>query len=134
MIPSTIGFLNQDFEIEEQPSKTYKMDLDGNSVRGFCDKLEAMKQTIFRILNTERYQYIIYSWNYGIETMDLYGEPVSWVCPELERRIKEALLMDSRITDVTDFKHDTSIKGVIYTSFTVHTIYGNLQAEREVQV
>ena len=94
MIPSTIGFLDQDFEIEEQPSKTYKMDLDGNSVRGFCDKLEAMKQTIFRILNTERYQYIIYSWDYGIETMDLYGEPVSWVCQELERRIKEALLMD----------------------------------------
>ena len=66
--------------------------------------------------------------------MDLYGEPVSWVCPELERRITEALLMDSRIMNVTDFKHDTSIKGVIYTSFTVHTIYGNLQAEREVQV
>ncbi len=134
MIPSTIGFLDQDFEIEQQPSKTYKMNLDGNSVRGFCDKLEAMKQTIFRILNTERYQYIIYSWNYGIETMDLYGEPVSWVCPELERRITEALLIDSRITNVTDFKHDTSMKGIIHTSFTVHTIYGNLQAEREVQV
>ena len=63
MIPSTIGFLDQDFEIEEQPSKTYKMDLDGNSVRGFCDKLEAIKQTIFRILNTERYHIFMELWN-----------------------------------------------------------------------
>ena len=89
MIPSTVGFLAQDFEIEEQPSLTYKMDLNGDSVRGFVDEQEAMKQAIFRILNTERYQFIIYPWYYGIETIDLYGEPVTYVCPELERRIAD---------------------------------------------
>ncbi len=134
MIPSTTGYLNQDFEIEEQPSRTYRMNLEGDSARGFCDGLEAVKQTIFRILNTERYQYIIYSWNYGIETIDLYGEPVTWVCPELERRITEALTVDGRITGVTDFEHDTSIKGVVHTSFTVHTIYGDLSSEKEVNI
>ena len=134
MIPSTVGFLDQDFEIEEQPSKIYKMDLKDSSIRGFCDEKEAMKQAIFRILNTERYQYIIYSWNYGIETMDLYGEPVTWVVPELERRITEALSVDSRITSVTDFEHDTSIKGVIHTTFTVHTVYGDIEAEKGVNI
>ena len=134
MIPSTVGFLDQDFEIEEQPSKTYKMDLNGNSVRGFCDGLEAVKQAVFRILNTERYQYIIYSWNYGIETLDLYGHPVTYVCPELERRIEEALTIDSRIIRVTDFEHDTSIKGVIHTTFQVYTIYGDFAAEKEVNI
>lgn len=134
MIPSTVGFLDQDFEIEEQPSKTYKMDLEGNSVRGFCDGIEAMTQTVFRILNTERYQYIIYSWNYGIETLDLYGQPITYVCPELERRITEALLVDSRITSVTDFEHDTSVKGEIHSTFTVHTIFGELKAEKGVNV
>lgn len=134
MIPSTVGFLEQDFEIEEQPSKTYKMDLESNSVRGFCDGIEAMTQTVFRILNTERYQYIIYSWNYGIETMDLYGEPVTWVVPELERRITEALSVDSRITSVTDFEHDTSVKGEIHSTFIVHTIFGELKAEKGVNI
>lgn len=134
MIPSTSGFLEYDFEIEEQPTKVYKMDLNGNSIRGFCDELEAMKQTVFRILNTERYQYIIYPWWYGIETIDLYGEPVTWVCPELERRITEALLMDSRISSVMDFEHDISVKGVVHTSFTVKTVYGDLKAEREVSI
>lgn len=134
MIPSTVGFLNEDFEIEEQPSKVYKMDLEGNSIRGFCDGQDAVKQAVFRILNTERYQYLIYSWNYGIETLDLYGEPVTWVCPELERRITEALSVDSRIISVTDFEYDTSMKGVIHTTFTVHTTFGDIEAEREVNI
>lgn len=134
MIPSTVGFLDQDFEIEEQPSQTYKMDLDSDSVRGFVDEQEAMKQTVFRILNTERYQFIIYPWYYGIETLDLYGEPVTYVCPELERRITEALIVDTRIKSVTDFEHDLSIKGVVHTSFTVHTIYGEIKADKVVKI
>lgn len=134
MIPSTSGFLGQDFEIEEQPSKTYRMDLNGDSVRGFCDGLEAVKQAVFRILNTERYQYVIYSGNYGIETLDLYGQPVTWVCPELERRITEALTVDSRITGVTDFEYETNIKKVLHVSFIVHTVYGDISAEKEVNI
>lgn len=134
MIPSTVGFLDYDFEIEEQPSKTYKMDLSGDTTKGFADEIEAMKQVIFKILNTERYQYIIYSWNYGIETLDLYGEPVTYVCPELERRITEALLVDSRIISVTNFEHDISVKGVIHTLFTAHTIYGDVETTKGVNI
>lgn len=134
MIPSTTGYLDEDFEIEIEPSKNYKMDLNGETVRGFCDGLEAMKQTVFRILQTERYAFTIYSWDYGIETMDLYGMPLSYVCPELERRITEALLMDDRITEVTDFEHDLTKKGVVHTSFRVVTIFGEFDSEREVDI
>lgn len=134
MIPSTVGFLAQDFEIEEQPSLTYKMDLNGDSVRGFVDEQEAMKQAIFRILNTERYQFIIYPWYYGIETIDLYGEPVTYVCPELERRITEALLIDTRIISVTDFEFDLEVKGVVHAMFTVNTIYSEIKADKGVNI
>lgn len=134
MIPSTVGFLAQDFVIEEQPSLTYKMDLNGDSVRGFVDEQEAMKQAIFRILNTERYQFIIYPWYYGIETIDLYGEPVTYVCPELERRITEALLIDTRIISVTDFEFDLEVKGVVHAMFTVNTIYGEIKADKGVNI
>lgn len=132
MIPSTTAFLEQDFELEEQPTHTYKMNLESNLIRGYTDDLEAMKQAIYKILLTERYQYIMYSWNYGIELLDLYGEPVSYVCPELERRITEALLWDDRIESVSDFEFDVSKKGVVHVSFTAHTIFGDVQAEREV--
>lgn len=134
MIPQKADFLSGDFEIREQPSLTYRMDPEGNYVRGWVDGVEAVKQAIFRILNTERYQYVIYPWWYGIETIDLYGQPVTWVCPELERRITEALAVDTRIVRVTDFKHDLSIKGVVHTTFTVHTIYGDIKTEKEVKI
>ena len=37
MIPSTIGFLDKDFEIRQQPSLTYKMQQDRNLLRGQMD-------------------------------------------------------------------------------------------------
>nr|DAQ19551.1 MAG TPA: Protein of unknown function (DUF2634) [Caudoviricetes sp.] len=134
MIPATSSYLEQDIEIKEQPSLTYNMEPDGESVRDTVDGKEALKQTIYRILNTERYKYVIYPWYYGIETQDLYGESVTYVCPELERRITEALTVDTRITDVSGFEHDIRAKGVINTSFTVHTIYGDIEGEKEVNV
>ena len=74
----------------------------------------------------------MYSWNYGIETLDLYGEPISYVCPELERRITEALLWDERIESVDNFEFDLPQKGVVHVSFTAHTIFGDVEAERTV--
>lgn len=132
MIPSNTGFLEQDFEIERQPTHTHKMNLEAHLIRGYTDGLEAMKQAIYKILLTERYQYVMYSWNYGIELLDLFGMPVSYVCPELERRITEALTWDDRIESVDNFEFDLSKKGVVHVSFTAHTIFGDVQAEREV--
>lgn len=132
MIPSTTAFLEQDFEIEEQPTHTYKMNLESNLIRGYADGQEAMIQAIYKILNTERYQYIMYSWNYGIELLDLYGEPVSYVCPELERRITEALTWDDRIKSVDNFEFNISKKGEIHVTFTAHTIFGDVAAEKVV--
>lgn len=132
MIPGTTAFLEQDFEIEEQPTHTYKMNLESFSVRGYTDGQEAMKQVIYKILSTERYQYIMYSWNYGIELLDLYGEPVSYVCPELERRITEALTWDERIKSVDNFKFNIPNKNEIHVTFTTHTIFGDVPAEKVV--
>lgn len=132
MIPSTVGFLDKDFEIEEQPGLTYKMHANQNLVRGYTDGREAVKQAIYKIIMTERYQYIMYSWNYGIELLDLFGEPVTYVCPELKRRISEALLCDDRIKGVDNFEFDFPKKGVVHVAFTAHTIFGDVQAGREV--
>ena len=132
MIPSTNSILSTDLEVEVQPSKNYKMHIEQNVITGLCDELEAMKQVVYKILNTERYQYIIYSWNYGVELHDLFGEPVTYVCPELERRIKEALVQDDRIEDVNNFEFDLTEKRTIKVTFTIHTIYGGIQAEKVV--
>lgn len=132
MIPSTNEILLTDLEVETQPSLNYKMHLEQTVINGTCDELEAMKQVVYKILCTERYEYIIYSWNYGIELKDLFGEPVAWVCPELERRIQEALLQDDRINAVDTFDFDLTEKRTVKVTFTVHTIFGELNDEMVV--
>ena len=132
MIPSTNSFLTTDLEMETEPSQDHKMNIDGDVINGLCDELEAMKQVIYKILNTERYQHIIYSWDYGIELLDLYGEPMTYVCPELERRIKEALVQDDRIDDVDEFEFELIDKKTVEVKFTVHTIYGETKEEKVV--
>ena len=132
MIPTTNNILSANLKVETQPSKNYKMHIENNVINGHCDQLEAMKQVVYKILNTERYKYIIYSWNYGVELMDLYGEPVSYVCSELQRRIKEALLQDDRITSVDDFEFDNSTRRTVKVTFTVRTVFGDVQGEKVV--
>ena len=126
--------MTTELEVVTQPSKQHRMDLNRNLILGTCDNLEAVKQAIFKILNTERYAYLIYSWNYGIELIDLYGQPPMVVCPEVERRVKEALFQDDRITSVDGFEFDTSENGVVSVSFTVHTIFGDLNEEMAVNI
>ena len=132
MIPAVTGFLKEDFEIEEQPDKTYKM--QETILRGKIEGKEAVRQAVYKILNTERYQYPVYSWDYGIELVDLYGEPFSYGCPELERRITEALTWDTRIQSADNFTFEQKAGGRILVTFTVHTVYGDIDTEQEVDV
>ncbi|EGT2204153.1 DUF2634 domain-containing protein [Clostridioides difficile] len=121
------------FDVRQEPSKTFKLNMERNKVDGICDDVEALKQAIFLILNTERYEHLIYSRNYGVELNDLIGEPISYVIPELERRIKEALIQDDRIENVDNFEFE-NIKGKVHCKFTVHSKYGNIKAEKVVSV
>ena len=132
MIPSTNTILSTNLKVKTQPSKNYKMYTELNTISGVCDKLEAIHQVIYKILNTERYQYIIYSWNYGIELLDLFGEPVSFVLPELQRRITEALVQDDRINSFDNFEFDLTEKRTVKVTFTVHTIFGELEEAKVV--
>lgn len=132
MLPGTEEDLSEGFETEEEPSLVWKLNGNNDQIRGTVDEIEAVRQAAFCILNTERYEYMIYSWDYGVELEDLFGEPLSYVLPELKRRIAEALTQDDRITGVKDFLFDTSKRGIVNAAFTIETIYGEIQAEKEV--
>ena len=133
MIPR-IGLNNGGIKITEQPTLTYRMDREKEYIKGKTDDIEAMKQAVYKILMTERYGSIIYSGDYGIELADLFGQPVSYVCPELERRITEALLWDRRIESVDNFRFDLSKRGIVSVRFNVQTVFGSFETEREVNI
>lgn len=121
------------YEIGIYPSKTYYMNLEKYRIIGKTDGIEAIPQAIYKILRTERSHYAAYSDNYGVELVDLFGMPITYVLPELERRIKEALEWDSRINLVDNFQFE--VKGSVVTAtFTAHTIFGDIDAERAVEI
>lgn len=134
MIPSLNNILTTELSVEEQASKTYQMHIEKEYIAGTCDDLEAIKQAVFKILNTERYRHLMYSWNYGIETADLIGQRMGYVLPEIQRRITEALSQDDRIAAVDNFEFDTSKKHEVVCTFVVHTAYGSFDNEKVVSV
>lgn len=123
--------LTADFEEVIEPSKTFKLIHDKNRLVGFTDEREALKQAIFLMLSIERYDHIIYSWNYGVEFRDLFGMPTSYVASEAKRRIRDCLLQDDRINEVDSFVI-TSNKNKVHVQYIAHTIYGEINGKTEV--
>lgn len=119
-------------EAETQPSLTYALDIEHGRIRGRVDNAEALRQAIYLILNTERYAYPIYSWNYGVELRELIGQPKEYAIPEIKRCITEALLQDDRITAVDGFEFETG-KKTVHVKFRVHSIFGDLEVETDVR-
>ena len=136
MIPETDNYsdlITDDFDYVLAPSRTYSLNTEDDKFNiGYIDGIEAVKQAIYLVLNTERYDYIIYD-EYGVEIKYLFGREDSFVIPELERVITETVMRDDRVTNVSDFKI-TKNKDAMLCTFTVHTIFGDFEAEKEVLV
>ena len=92
---------------------------------------EAIKVWVYKALLTPRYNYSIYSWDYGSELMDLVGKAYtsSLTKEEAKRYIKEALLINPYILEVNVV--DTSFSnGILSADIKLLTIYG----ESEVKI
>lgn len=131
MIPTGGSILNAPVEEQQQPSLTWKLDLENKRITQMIDGLEAVKQTAFVILETERFQYLIYSFDFGSELQGLIGKSPLFVQSEIRRLIKEALLQDDRITDVQNVSFQTTGDSML-VEFTVVTIFGNFTMTKEV--
>ena len=92
---------------------------------------EAIKVWVYKALLIQRYQNLIYSWDYGSELMDLIGKAYtpSLTKEEAKRYIKEALEINPYILEVNiseiDFKDS-----VLSADIKILTIYG----ESEVKI
>lgn len=137
MLPDEVDFdidedESDDLDEEEEPDKTYELDNYIDRIHGFCDGIEAVKQSVYHCLTTERYKYPIYSWDYGIETSDLIGKDPKWAAATLELRVNDALSQDDRIEEITDFTTNIPRRGVLAFSFNCVTKYGNFDYQGEI--
>lgn len=113
--------------------KTYKIDFKNNRISENIDGIESLEQAINIILNVDRYSCLIYDWNFGSELLNLVGKNIEYVKTESKRLIKEALLQDDRIQDVSNFTFEQE-KDNLLVSFLVSSIYGNIHKKVEVKV
>ncbi|MDY0256259.1 DUF2634 domain-containing protein [Gudongella oleilytica] len=136
LIPNAASVaIGQDVEVieqKDQTSRTYKIDFSSGRVGGFIDETDAMKQAIIKILQSERFLYLIYSWNYGIEMNAIVGKSYQVIASEIKRIIREALLEDKRITDVYDITAEQIDKRTLSVRFTASTVFGEVTIETEV--
>lgn len=133
MLPVTGNILEQDIKVVQMPSKTFRLDTETKRVVGTVDGLEAIRQTVFCILNTERFDWLIYSWNYGVEFKNLFGKSTGLVKAKIKKRIKEALQQDDRIQSVDTFSFESNRQS-LHVRFMVHTILGEIVVEKEVNI
>ncbi|XOQ49645.1 MAG: DUF2634 domain-containing protein [Eubacteriales bacterium] len=116
-------------EIEQ--TQTYKVSDD--KIQGITDGLTALQQTIEHMLNTERYEYPVYSLDYGFQSDDLIGKDREYVEAELQRRIRECLLTDDRITGVGNFRFAVNGDEMLCT-FDVENVYKTISLNKAVTI
>jgi hypothetical protein len=131
MIPK--GLIDVELTIQDTIEQTRTYKLSETNIQGFTDDLGALEQYIYKVLSTEKYEFPIYSFNFGIELESLIGRDPAYVKVELKRRIKNCLLQDSRITSVENFKFTITGDEALCT-FDVVSIYGEIEITKEVNV
>ena len=126
-------FLLDEEELDEElvPNLTYRLNEENCTVREKIDVIEAIKQSLSLILQTERMEYEIYSEDYGAEMVDLIGQAPPLVYVNIEDEIKEALLQDDRVESVDEFNFERSGNDVM-VQFKVVTVEGDFDMEKEV--
>lgn len=125
--------LTIDLTVKEQSytDRTYKM--SDTQIAGFVEGMEALKQSIYKALSTEQYEYPIYSFQYGIAWKQLIGEDRSYVRAELRRMVEELLMRDDRIQSVDSFEFSFSGDSC-HCSFDVSSIYGDIRVTTEGKI
>ena len=125
------GTLPPQVEITSQPGRTWYIDKSTNRIRGECDNWLAVRQAVEIILNVQRFRWQIYTPYSGMDWRNLIGNGPGYVAAELQRRVREALLMDDRVLDIRDYQY-TIEDDMLTASFTVVTVYGDIPQTAEV--
>ena len=117
------------------PSKTYKVNINEtgqDTIAGFIDDIDAIKQSIYHILSIERYAYDIYDDDYGVELEQYIGQSFEYLQSTIQNTLEEALTQDERIlaVEVTNVEKRNDEFALI----TFNAITQNNEIEMEVGI
>ena len=118
---------DSNFELRAPEFNYEKTRLNVNSVGQVVDgdAVEAYRFWVMKCLVTERYKYLAYSEDFGVEIEEISkaNHPRDISESEIQRTITESLEIDERTLSVDNFEFDWSVDSVL-VSFEVESIYG----------
>ena len=123
------GIELEDIDEEDLPTNTFLAYED--QIAGMDDNLAAMRQAVHIILTTKRFNYQIYTENFGIELDDLIGEEPDYIESVFPDRIREAFSIDDRILSEQNYVFNT-VGDTMTISFDVVTVFGTFNEEVEI--
>ena len=121
----------QNVVFESQPDLTWWRDPDTNRIAGTADGHKAVAQAVEVMLLVERFRWQIYKPFFGMQWEGLLGQNPGYVAAELQRRIREAVAIDDRVTGISGFSYTLS-GDTMTAQVTVNTVYGPLNQTVEV--
>ncbi len=130
-LPEGNGIDIQNVVFESQPDLTWWRDPDTNRIAGTADGHKAVAQAVEVMLLVERFRWQIYKPFFGMQWEGLLGQNPGYVAAELQRRIREAVAIDDRVTGISGFSYTLS-GGTMTAQVTVNTVYGPLNQTVEV--
>ena len=131
VLPQTGISLDMPIEAEQQPGRTWKINTESKRIEGETDDFEAVRQAVEIILHVERFRWQIYSPYSGMQWEGLIGQNPGYVNAELQRRIRDALTMDDRVTGISNYRSQLD-GNTLTVSLTVNTVYGDTTTTMEV--
>ena len=90
---------------------------------------DALEVWIYKALKTERFSYLVYSWQYGIELKPFIGKVmgVEERYSELKRVITECLMVNPYIKSIDSYSFVQENRGeLVHVRITLTTIYGEV--------
>lgn len=132
-LPENVINLSQGITFTEYPSYTWYVNPKTGRISGMADGFAAVKQAVEILFSVERFLWQIYTPNFGMEWEGLVGQNPGFVALEIQRRAKDAIRTDSRMTDITDFSYQVN-GDKLTVEFTVQTVYGNILQNMTITV
>lgn len=118
----TEDYVVRDFEIDWET-----LTLTGNIVEG----VDAIAMWVQNALRTKRYEWLIYSWDFGEEYTELLGYSYTqeYLENEVERLISECINEHPYISGLENLEIEIIDKHLLHITFTLITDFGEVEID-----
>ena len=86
-----------------QTGLTSYIDSNTGRITSMVNNADALVQSIYKALDTEKYGYDIYGWAYGLDMEPFIGQDLDYIQTNLPKYVEDCLLQDDRIISINNF-------------------------------